>query len=79
MRDLFLGLMSGTSLDGIDVALVEFGGDRERPDTARLVSFRTDPYGSEFAARLSYAASGTAESAEICDLGFELGERFAES
>ena len=29
MADLFIGLMSGTSLDGVDGVLVEFGGDDE--------------------------------------------------
>jgi anhydro-N-acetylmuramic acid kinase len=77
VSDLYVGLMSGTSLDGIDAALVEFVGSAERPAEARLVAFRTDAYGPDAVSRLSAAVSGRNGSAELCDLGFELGERFA--
>lgn len=77
MSDLYVGLMSGTSLDGVDAALVEFGGDAERPDSARLVAFRTEPYDAGFASRLMDAVAGRSGSRDLCDLGFELGERFS--
>ena len=79
MSNLYAGLMSGTSLDGVDAALVEFSGAAERPDSARLVAFRTDSYDPEIAARLLEAVAGRSGSKELCDLGFELGERFSAS
>jgi anhydro-N-acetylmuramic acid kinase len=79
VSDLYLGLMSGTSLDGVDAALVEFSGESERPDSARLVSFRTDPYEPDLAVRLSKAVSGAAGARDLCDLVFELGERFSDA
>ena len=72
MSNLFAGLMSGTSLDGVDAALVEFSGDAERPDSARLVAFRTDPYDPEIASRLLEAVAGRSGSKELCDLGLSL-------
>jgi len=79
VSDLFVGLMSGTSLDGIDAALVKFDGDAERPDQAGLIAFRTDPYEQDLASRLTEAVSGRAGAQELCDLAFELGERFSDA
>jgi anhydro-N-acetylmuramic acid kinase len=79
VSDLFVGLMSGTSLDGIDAALVRFDGDAERPDQAGLIAFRTDPYEQDLATRLTEAVSGRAGAQELCDLAFELGERFSDA
>ena len=74
---LFVGLMSGTSLDGIDVALVRFEGHAEVPDTARLEWFDTRPFDDGFASRLGQAVSGGLGIADLCDLNFALGEHFA--
>lgn len=74
--DLYAGLMSGTSLDGIDVAVTGFAGRDERPSEARLVAFRTTPYEAPFRDRLRAACAG-GDVAELSDLAFELGRRFA--
>ncbi|MFO7587113.1 MAG: anhydro-N-acetylmuramic acid kinase [Gemmatimonadota bacterium] len=79
MSGHYIGLMSGTSLDGVDAALVRFEGEEERPAAARLVAFRTDAYGSVFRDRLSAAVRGDGGAPLLCDLGFELGERFADT
>ena len=75
---LYLGLMSGTSLDGVDAALVRLGGQRERPRPAEPVGFLTVPYDDEFRQRLARAVeSGGPE--ELCELNFELGRRFVDA
>jgi anhydro-N-acetylmuramic acid kinase len=51
---LGIGLMSGTSLDGVDAALVRF----TRPTHAELVHFITRPYTAEERARLAQALEG---------------------
>jgi len=76
---LYVGLMSGTSLDGVDAALVAFDGEAERPDGARLLAFRTDAYDPELRGRLAAVVRGEAGGATLCDLGFELGHRFADA
>lgn len=72
---LGVGLMSGTSLDGVDAALVRFG---DRPDEAELVAFRAVPYEPAFRARVLDAIHrGTAR--DLATLHVELGRRFADA
>jgi anhydro-N-acetylmuramic acid kinase len=66
--------MSGTSLDGIDAALVEVDGWGE--DTrAQLADFKTIAYSDEERARIH--ALFKSETADICQANFWLAERFA--
>jgi anhydro-N-acetylmuramic acid kinase len=50
MTDLFIGLMSGTSLDGVDGVLVEFG--RPGSGAVRVLAHAHRPFDSAFAAEL---------------------------
>src|SRR3546814_7675980 len=50
--NLYLGLISGTSADGIDAALVEFDDANDARSTARLVFGRTYPWQPEMRAQL---------------------------
>jgi anhydro-N-acetylmuramic acid kinase len=72
-----IGLMTGTSVDGVDAALVEFSGpaDSERP---RLRAFRQTPI--EEALRreiLDVAAAETLAPERLMALDAALGERYA--
>jgi len=70
--------MSGTSLDGVDVALVELGGVAERPEPARLANFRSFPYEPELRSRLRALIDGDPLTLRaLCELNFELGRCFA--
>ncbi|MFZ0413566.1 MAG: anhydro-N-acetylmuramic acid kinase, partial [Candidatus Acidiferrales bacterium] len=76
---LVLGLMSGTSADGIDVALVRISGAPSAP-RARLENFAAFPYPAavrEAVLRLSNGAATTTR--ELSQLNFRLGELFADA
>jgi anhydro-N-acetylmuramic acid kinase len=73
-----IGLMSGTSLDGIDAALVEIEeGAGERPDW-RLIAFETAPYPSERRDEIHAAILG-GEAAQLTRLHARMGEWLAEA
>lgn len=80
---VYVGVMSGTSLDGISAAVVRFpdrlgapGITGERGGT--LLAFRVTPYTEEQHARLRKALTGgTAQ--EYCRLAFDLGAWLAEA
>lgn len=73
MTQLALGLMSGTSLDGVDAALVEIH-DRH---TVELASFLVDPFSAQLRdSILHVTAGGTVR--DIALLHVSLGEAFAQ-
>ncbi len=73
MSEHYIGLMSGTSTDGIDAALVAFTG--ERADTLNAL---TSPYPDAFRRRLLDAARARRDSlAQIAVLDAELGALLA--
>ena len=72
---LAIGLMSGTSHDGVSAALVELD-ERSRPP-ARLIAFQTFPYPARFRKELLAAsADEKIGAAAISTLNFALGREF---
>ncbi len=73
---LVIGLISGTSADGVDAALVKVVGDK--PKRVETLAFTTLPYPSEIRkAVLDVSNDGDIET--LCWLNFALGELFAEA
>ncbi len=71
-----VGLISGTSADGVDAALVEVEGAGESLRT-RLLDFACRPYPPLLRSRV--VAAGEAGVPELLALHYELGEFFAEA
>ena len=78
---LALGLMSGTSVDGIDVALVRIAPSiRENAAHARLENFVAVPFPAAVRAEVLRIAEGTPVSpGEISQLNFRLGHAFGQA
>ena len=72
-----IGLMSGTSADGVDAALVDIQSGGGRP-TVRLLAFETFPYPTGLRERLLATASA-GNTADVCHLNAYLGELFADA
>lgn len=75
-----IGLMSGTSADGVDAALVEWGeSDSGRP--FRLLGFHQEPFAPGLQERVHRLAAGRVDAGgaltELASLDVELGRRFA--
>lgn len=73
---VLVGLMSGTSLDGISAAVVRFSEDSGARIGFDLLAFTSTAYSPEQRQRLGAALHGT-DPAEYCRLNFELGEWLA--
>jgi len=74
---LAIGLISGTSADGIDAALVEVGEAPGGRLAAATRSFATTPYPPDVRAAVLKAAADQATTSELSKLNFVLGELFA--
>jgi hypothetical protein len=66
------GVMSGTSLDGIDVAIVEIARPPSRP-----IGFQSTPYSAATRAAILAVSDAATETAAISRLNFQLGELYA--
>lgn len=77
-----LGMMSGTSLDGIDVAYCEFAPDREVPNglTLRLMGYNERPFPTELRTRLlDHFRQESVARNDLPALNFDLGHIFGEA
>jgi len=66
------GVMSGTSLDGIDVAIVETNGRR-----VTTLGFQSTPYSEAVRRNILAVSNTTTTTAAISRLNFQLGELYA--
>ena len=72
-----IGLMSGTSTDGVDAALVEIKG-HGLGTQVELIAFETFPFDAEIRLRIFHLFNpGTSRVDEICQMNFLIGEIFA--
>src|SRR4051812_45396296 len=75
MSDLYVGLMSGTSVDGIDAAVVDFSQPQPK-----LIAQHYTPYSNDFRQRiLALCRPGEDEINRLGELDMLLGKQFAES
>ena len=77
---VYVGLMSGTSLDGISAAVVRFISNDASDNSIepQLLAFRSSPYTAAQRARLESALeAGSAR--DYCNLAFDLGHWLAEA
>lgn len=70
-----VGMMSGTSADGIDAVVVRVAGSSQRLKV-ELLAHRQFPFSAQLRQRVLQVSERGLVS-EICELNFELGERFA--
>ena len=70
--------MSGTSLDGIDVAFVRVEGGNPRPEY-HLLEFASIPYDSELKEQLLKACIGNMNMRELLALDVDLGGIYADA
>jgi anhydro-N-acetylmuramic acid kinase len=78
MNDAYVGLMSGTSLDGISAAAVRFRPAKGPRLTPELLGFTVTEYAPEQRRRLHAAMSG-GTARELCRLAFDLGGWLADA
>jgi anhydro-N-acetylmuramic acid kinase len=73
-----VGLMSGTSLDGISAAVVRFRSGANGVPTAELLAFNVTEYTAQQRARLGAAMTG-GSPADFCRINVDLGEWLAQA
>ncbi|MFN5563431.1 MAG: anhydro-N-acetylmuramic acid kinase, partial [Pseudanabaena sp.] len=76
---LAIGLISGTSVDGIDAALVEIIDRHEKLET-NLIAGHTYPYAEDLRTEILAVCAGAPRSLQqICELDDRIAESFAQA
>ena len=75
---VLVGLMSGTSLDGISAAVTRITRDERGAHAAQVLAFRQIGYTAAQRERLAAALAGTTPD-EYCRLNFDLGHWLADA
>ncbi len=76
---LIVGLMSGTSVDGIDAALVDISGDGSSTQV-KLLEFHCFPYSREMRSAILALSNGEMGTIpDLCTLNPALGDAFADA
>lgn len=73
------GVMTGTSVDAIDVAICRFPTDPTLPFSVELLYYSQTPYSPELQAAVTRALSGESSLEELALLPFDLARAFANS
>jgi len=73
-----IGLMSGTSADGIDAVLAEISGTADNP-LMRQIAFESVPWDQEERDAIMLLIVGQGDTRTMSRAGFLLGDRFAEA
>ncbi len=78
-KNIYIGLMSGTSADGIDAAVIELNGDFEHPKY-KLMAFENIPYPAEIRTQIFALFDTKSTTADIVSrMNFTLGRLFGEA
>lgn len=79
MKKIAIGIMSGTSLDGIDVVIAEISGAQKQTKIKQLM-FDTVPYEPALRAKIASCFDVTTSGIDlVCSLNFELAIAFSDA
>ena len=77
-KNIYIGIMSGTSADGIDVAAVKIDGDTVHPD-CKLLAFKNVPYSKDVRDRIfDLFDTKNATIDKVGEMNFLLGKLYGE-
>lgn len=72
-----IGVMMGTSADGIDVAVCRIDVDEHSNERVQLEHFRSEPIDAALRARILHLCTGDGTVRQVCQANFDIGHAIA--